>query len=246
MKQFAYIIKSHNELPYLRLMLWSLKYNNPGMWEAANIYVFANNCNDGTKQWCDKNGVWCKEVNLPGLYSIWNHAMEITYEPYVIFSASDFVLAPGFWNKITTNAEIFKEYYYHFTGTCLDNGMSYGHEDEPARRWYKRDCGDNWQDFDYEKFIEYIKEFEHDDGVRKEVTQYCPFLTTREHFNLLGGFNLAQGDYPSDVDETFVRVGREKGRQPCIVPGACFYHFGKKSILRRDTIEYDWKDIENI
>ena len=245
MKNIAYIIKTHNELPYLQLMLWSLKYNNPNMWSSANIYIFANNCNDGTKQWCDRNGLWCKEVNFPGLYSLWNHAAEITKEQFIVFSASDFVLAPGFWNKIMHAAQ-HDLAYYHFTGTCIDNGKSYGHQDEPKRRWYLRDCGDNWQTFDYEKFIQAVKEFENDKEIVPNETQYCPFITTREHFNTLGGFNLSQGDYPSDVDETFVRTGKEKGRPPCIVSGAVFYHFGKKSLLRRDNIEYDWHEIENI
>jgi len=246
MKNIAYIIKTHNELPYLQLMLWSLKYNNPNMWNSSNIYIFANNCNDGTKQWCDKNNLWCKEVNFPGLYSLWNHAAQITNEQFIVFSASDFVLAPGFWNKIIKQTVENKDKFFHFTGTCLDNGVSYGHQDEPIRRWYVRNCGDNWQEFDYDKFINYTKEFENDNGILEGVTQYCPFITTREHYDLLGGFNLAQGDYPSDVDETFVRTGREKGRPPCIVRGACFYHFGKKSLLRRDTINYDWSEIDNI
>lgn len=246
MNSVAYIVKTHNELPYLRLMLWSLKYNNPTMWARSNVYIFANNCNDGTKQWCDRNGLWCKEVNFPGLYSIWNHGAEITEDPLLVFSASDFVLAPGFWKKIVNNAETFKKQYYHFSGTCLDNGISYGHQDEPERRWYVRDCGDNWQEFDYDKFIKYTEEFKNDNGVVSNVTQYCPFITTRTHFDRIGGFDLSQGDYPSDLDETFVRVGKEKGFPPCIVPGAVFYHFGKKSLLRRDNIEYDWKEMEDL
>jgi hypothetical protein len=244
MKDIAYIIKSHNELPYLRLMLWSLKYNNPTMWNASNIYVFANNCNDGTKQWCDHNGIWCKEVNFPGLYSLWNHAAQITNEHYIVFSASDFYLAPGFWKEISNTTE--PTVHSHVTGTCIDNGVSYGHEDEPSRRWYKRDCGDNWQTFDETKFLQTIKELKTSDKITLNQTQYCPFITTREHYNFLNGFNTALGDYPTDIDHDFVRRGQEAGKQPCIVNNAFFYHFGKKSLLRRDNLEYDWKEIPNI
>ena len=245
MKDIAYIIKSHDELPYLAYMLWTLKYNNPSMWNRANIYVFANNCSDGTEQWCEKNGIWCSSVNMPGLYSIWNHAAKITDEPYIVFSASDFILAPAFWNKIIAQMKDHQD-FYHFTGTCIDNGVSYEHQDEPKRRWYNRNLGDNWSEFDYGKFLEVIKEFENDQGIIANETQYCPFITTREHFNFLGGFNTGLGDYPTDIDHDFVRRGKEAGRETCIVPGACFYHFGKKSMLRRDTITYEWKEIMSL
>lgn len=245
MKEIAYIIKTHNELPYLQSMLWSLKYNNPNMWQEANIYIFANRCNDGTKQWCDQNNLWCKEVDLPGLYSIWNQGASITSEPHLVFSASDFVLAPGFWNKIAAQTKDHPD-FYHFTGTCIDNGISYEHQDEPLRRWYNRNCGDNWKEFDYNTFLEVIKEFENEPGIIANQTQYCPFITTRDHYNFLSGFNTGLGDYPTDIDHDFVRRGKELGRECCIVPGACFYHFGKKSLLRRDNLEYDWKEIPNI
>jgi len=244
MKNTAYIIKSHNELPYLRLMLWSLKYNNPAMWNIANIYIFANNCNDGTKQWCDRNNIWCKEVNMPGLYSIWNHAAKITNENILIFSASDFYLAPGFWEEIRRgNAAMI---YYHITGTCIDNGISYAHEDEPDRRWYRRDCGDNWQTFDENRFLQVVKELESSEKTTQNQTQYCPFVTPREHYDFLHGFNTALGDYPIDLDHDFIRRGVEAGRQSCIVNNSFFYHFGKKSLLRRDNLEYDWKEIQNL
>jgi GT2 family glycosyltransferase len=245
MKNIAYIIKTHNELPYLQLMLWSLKYNNPGVWNNINIYIFANNCNDGTKQWCDRNGLWCKEVNLPGLYSLWNHATKITNEEFLIFSASDFVLAPGFWNKIMKKNAEYRDQYFHFSGTCVDNAISYVHQDEPTRRWYVRNCGDNWQEFDYDKFLKASEEFENSDIIPKE-TQYCPFITTRTHYESLGGFSTGLGDYPTDLDHDFVRRGKEAGKECCIVAGAVFYHFGKKSLQRRDNIEYDWREIENL
>lgn len=250
--KIEYIIKSHNELPYLRLMLYSLKYNNPSMWELCNVRVFANNCNDGTKQWCDQNGIWCKEVNMPGLYSIWNHGASITDSEFLVFSASDFYLAPEFWPRMLSAFLSSQQAFnpvnklYHFTGTCLDNGMSYGHEDVPQRRWYKRDCGDNWQDFDENKFLNTIKTLKIENQLTERETSYCPFITTREHYNFLGGFNTALGDYPTDIDHDFLRRGKEAGRECCIVNESYFYHFGKKSLLRRDNINYDWKEIPNI
>lgn len=250
--RIEYIIKSHNELPYLRLMLYSLKYNNPSMWELANIRVFANNCTDGTKQWCDKNGIWCKEVNMPGLYSIWNHAAKITDSEYLIFSASDFYLAPEFWPRILgaflSSNMAFNPVnkFYHFTGTCIDNGISYEHPDIPERRWYKRNCGDNWTEFDEEKFLKVIDELKSEQSIIPKETQYCPLIMTREHYNSLNGFNTALGDYPTDIDHDFIRRGKEVGKECCIIPNAFFYHFGKKSLMRRDNINYDWKEIPNI
>lgn len=240
-----YIIKSHNELPYLANMLWSLKYNNPAMWDSSSIYIFANDCDDGTKQWCDRNNLWCKEVNLPGLYSIWNHAAEITAGELIVFSASDFFLAPGFWNKLLKAYLLFKQQFYHFTGSCIDNGISYPHADEIDRRWFKRNCGDNWHEFSEQKFYDAIKNIA-SIGITENETQYCPFLTTREHFSKLQGFNILLGDYPTDIDHDFVRRGKEIGRECCIVNNAFFYHFGKKSLLRRDNIQYDWHEIINI
>ncbi len=241
MERVDYVIKSHNELPYLVIMLQSLKKNNPDYWDFFDIKVFANDCSDGTKEWCDANDIWCEEVNLPGLYSVWNYGASITNNNFIIFSASDFYIGPGFWKNVAKSGAF--NLYDHITGTCLDNGVSYPHPDIPERRWYNRDCGDNWQEFDEQKFLKEIKDIPAETTVTPYETSYCPFITTRFHYNRLDGFNTKLGDYPTDIDHDFVRRGKEKDMECCIVNSAFFYHWGKKSLLRRDGLSYDWQKL---
>ena len=234
----------NKRIDYLIMYLESFKNSDPDIWELCDIKVFANNCTDGTKEWCDTNKIWCENVSLPGLYSIWNYGASITNNEFIVFSASDFILAPGFW-KVIGDSLVNNGRFYHLTGTCIDNGISYPHPDIIERRWYNRDCGDNWKDFDYKKFLETVKEISTDKEITENETSYCPFLTTREHYNFLNGFNTALGDYPTDIDHDFVRRGKEAGRECAIVDKAFFYHFGKKSLLRRDgqNLSYNWKDL---
>lgn len=243
LKRVDYIIKSHNELPYLILMLRSLKYNNPDVWPHLDIKVFANNCTDGTQEWCDENDIWCRSVDMPGLYSIWNLGASMTDNEFMIFSASDFYLSKDFWQNIAAGWYAGEGFYYHYTGTCLDNGISYPHPDIPERRWYNRDCGDNWQEFDIRKCEAFFDELKTEEVFTYKETSYCPFLTTREHYNFLNGFNTELGDYPTDIDHDFLRRGKEAGRECCIVNNSFFYHFGKKSLMRRDGLNYDWKQL---
>lgn len=245
MDKVDYIVKSSNELPYLKLMLESLYENNKAFWDKANIIVFANRCTDGTKDWCDANKITCYEEHLPGLYSIWNYGASITKNNWLIFSASDFVLLPGFWEEIEKAMELYPD-FYHYSGTCIDNGISYPHPDIPERRWYNRDCGDNWKDFDMGKLMNEYQQIQTIEEITQNQTQYCPFICTREHYNFLNGFDTKLGDYPSDVDHNFIMRGQAAGRLPCIVNNAYFYHFGKKSLLRRDDLAYDWKEISNL
>lgn len=244
-----YIIKTHNELPYLAMYLSSLKYDNPDMWESANIIVFANRCTDGTQEWCKRNNIRCENVDLPGLYAIWNLGMSMTTNEKIVFSASDFILAPNFWNYIIEQAIEHPE-LHHFTGTCLDNGVSYPHPDVVERRWYNRNCGDNWKDFSTKEFIKSCVQINENTSskITLNETSYCPFLTTREHYNFLNGFNTALGDYPTDIDHDFLRRGKEAGRECAIANYAYFYHFGKKSLLRRDGegLEYTLEDIGDL
>lgn len=256
-KTIDYIIKSANELPYLKMYLKSFKDGDPDVWESADIKVFANNCTDGTKQWCDKNNIWCEEVNLPGLYSIWNYGASITNNHVLVFSASDFVLAPKFWEAIL-QAEFRNILYgmsidqighfYHWTGTCIDNGISYPHPDIPERRWYNSDCGDNWKDFNFKKLLNAADELKSNKEITPKETSYCPFLTSREHYDTLNGFNTSLGDYPTDIDHDFIRRGKELDRECAIVNNSFFYHFGKKSLLRRDgtNLEYKLEDIGDL
>ena len=246
-KDIDYIIKTHNELPYLKMYLKSLKEGSCAMWEMSNIKVFANRCTDGTKEWCDNNDIWCEEVDLPGLYSIWNYGAEITDCNLLVFSASDFVLAPNFWNNIIIAASCNPE-FNHITGTCLDNGISYQHEDVEKRRWYKRDCGDNWKDFDHDRFLNASQSLATEKTITPSETSYCPFLTSREHYNTLDGFNTELGDYPTNIDHDFLMRGKEAGGDCCVVNNSFFYHFGKKSLLRRDGIDLTYKleDIESL
>lgn len=244
-----YIIKTHNELPYLSMYLTSLKHDNPDIWSVLNIIVFANRCTDGTQEWCEKNGIRCESVDLPGLYAIWNLGASMTENNHIIFSASDFVLAPKFWNYIIEQAIKYPE-IKHFSGTCLDNGVSYPHSDIIERRWYNRDCGDNWQDFSIHKFWNACSEINKttQNKITFNETSYCPFLTTREHYDFLGGFDTSLGDYPADIDHDFLRRGKEAGRECAIANYAYFYHFGKKSLLRRDGegLEYTLNDIGDL
>ncbi len=246
-KEIDYLIKTHNELPYLKMYLKSIKDGDPNIWKIINIKVFANNCTDGTKEWCDNNGIWCEEVNLPGLYAIWNYGASITNEKLLIFSASDFVLAPNFWHNILI-AAINNSEFEHFTGTCFDNGISYPHSDIEERRWYNRDCGDNWKDFSFEKLLKVAEELKSDIDITPKETSYCPFITSREHYNSLNGFSTHLGDYPTDIDHDFIRRGKEMNKECAISNNSYFYHFGKKSLLRRDDIslEYTLEEIGDL
>lgn len=244
-----YIIKTHNELPYLRNYLLSLKLDNPDMWNLAEIKVFANRCIDGTQEWCKKNNINCIDVDLPGLYAIWNLGMSMTSNDRVVFSASDFYLAPNYWKNILEVVQSHPE-FYHISGSCIDNGISYPHEDIEQRRWYKRNLGDNWKDFDWQKFLLSVEEIDaitFQDITPKE-TSYCPFITTREHYNRLNGFNTALGDYPTDIDHDFLRRGKEAGRECAISNHSYFWHYGKKSLLRRDGqgLEYTSETIGDL
>lgn len=245
-KKIDYIIKTHNELPYLKMYLQSLKNGSSDMWEMSDIKVFANRCNDGTKEWCDRNGIWCEEVDLPGLYAIWNKGAQMTNGDLIVFSASDFVLAPNFWYEILKNAINYD--FYHFTGTCLDNGISYPHPDIEERRWYNRDCGDNWRDFNHEKFLRETRVLKSYKDITPNETSYCPFITSRKHYEELNGFNTKLGDYPTDIDHDFLVRGKKIGKECCIVNNAFFYHFGKKSLLRRDgeNLNYKLEDIGDL
>ncbi len=241
-----YIINSHDELPYLKLMLWSLKTHNKSMWEYFNIKVYANDCHDGTQEWCDANGIPCESVNLPGLYSAWNYGAFQTNNQYIIFSGCDFVLAPGFWEAIFHAHKLYG--CYHLTGTCIDNGKARPHDDQPWRSWYVRDCGDNWKEFDYDKFITATKQINTSHAVFFE-TSYCPFLTTRENYNFLQGFDAINLEYPktgpdgNGADHDFLKRSRMSGRECCIATDAYFYHFGDKSLLQRDDFTYTLQEI---
>jgi len=253
-----FIIVAHNELPYLKLMLWSLKEHNQDEWNLFEIKVFANNCNDGTKQWCDKHSIWCEDVNLPGVYTTWNYATSITSNPLIICASCDYVFAPDFWKNILKEQQKNPD-IYHFTGTCLDNGVMYPHEDNVSvfawpspkkmlpteRRWFKRSCGDNWKEFSYKKFLQAIKEIGTEQSIRIYESSFSPFLTTRENYNSIGGFDPLW-EYPKPGDLHFLNKMKSMNRKFCIVDAAFWYHFGGKALARRDDIKYNWKKIDEI
>src|ERR1043166_782814 len=184
-----YIICSHNELPYLKLMLWAINLNQEIL-DVADIKVF-DSSDDGTKEWCEKHNIWCETVTLPDVWSTWNYGASITQNPLIVFSTCDHIPAPDFWRHILKQQEIHPE-IYAFTGSCLDNGKTYPHEDNvpeytwptpglqlpTERRWFKRDCGDNWKDFSYEKFLIRVMQIGYTKDITRMETSYCPLLTT--------------------------------------------------------------------
>jgi len=245
-----YIIVTHNELPYLKLMWDSIKNHNTEVLSRCDVKIFDSSNNDDTKNWCKQQEIEYERTTLPGLYSTWNYAVSITENPLIILSTSDHVLAPNFWKNILEQQEKHLDIHF-FTGTCLDNGISYPHEDNVAiwgwpyngyqlpteRRWFKRDCGDTPENFSYEKFLLYKQEI--DTGLQKEITlmetSYCPLLVTRENFKALGGFDLSL-EYPKPADTDFLHRMMIAGRQFAIVDSAFEYHFSSKGRYLRNFI----------
>lgn len=245
MDKIDYIIVSHNELAYLKLMWWSIQTYNSDIWALTKIKVF-DSSTDGTREWLDQEGIPYEAVNTPDLYSTWNYAVSVTNNPLIMFSTSDHVLAPNFWKEILTQQSKHPEIHF-FTGTCFDNGITYPHEDNVAvwgwptnrmqfpieRRWFKRDCGDNPSEFSYDKFLQHIKDIGATKDITKMETSYCPFLTTRENFNYMGGFNLSL-PYPKPADTDFLHRMIIAGRQFCVVDAAYEYHFSSSGRYLRN------------
>lgn len=169
---FSIIIPTLNNLDYLDLCIRSIKKNSKFTNE---IIPHVNIGNDGTIEYLNKNKIdytYTKENS--GICKGMNLAAKKSKFDYILYAHDDFYFCPN-WDEILKNEvdKIGHELFY-LSGTMINNGQ------------INFNCGDTFETFDEEKFLNHYKEHNYYDF---QGSTWAPHLIHKSIWNKVGGFS---------------------------------------------------------
>ena len=172
--KLSIIIPTYNNLPYLKLFLFSLKKNSSYKHE---IVLHINNGSDGTLEYALQNNIkhTFSKKNI-GLCSSVNNAYSVTSTDFILYAHDDMYFCKN-WDIFLIN-EIKNQndnlYYLSGTNVSTRHGL------------INFDCGSTYENFNEEKFLKFSKE---DNSPNLQSSHWSPHLIHKELWDKIGGFS---------------------------------------------------------
>lgn len=220
--QFSVLIPSWNNLPFLKLCIYSIQKNSQ---KDIQIIVIANEANDGTLEWLENQ----KEIdylhaksNIGICYGL-NIARSLVKSDYLVYVNDDMYLLPG-WDIGFYN-EIEKIGHKKFMLSCtMIEPTETGNPCVIVKNY-----GQNIESFQEDLLLKEYTRHSKDDW---SGSSWPPNILHIDTWDLVGGFSIefSPGMYSDpDLSMKLFKAGVRiyKGKGNCLV-----YHFGSKSTKR--------------
>jgi GT2 family glycosyltransferase len=216
---FSIIIPTWNNLDYLKLCVESIRKNSSFNHQ---IILHINEGIDGTKEWAEKEKIdYTHSTENVGICIGVNAAAQLALADYIVYMNDDMYVCQNWDKYLFEEIEQQKDDLFFFSSTLI----------EP--KFTKNSCvlapfnfGNNPQDFEEEKLLEYCKTNNSKDWYG---ATWPPNIISRKNWNLVGGFSIefSPGMY-SDPDFSMklwqLGIRNFKGVGKSLV-----YHFMSKS-----------------
>ena len=221
---FSILIPSFNDLPYLKLLLESIRRFSEHDHE---VVVVTDGSTDGTLEYL-AGVAGIKHEHLEqnqGICLATNRAAALATREYLFLANSDMVVGPGWDSALLRHAAARTA----VSATCIEPGLV-----TVATPFHRRDCGTDAESFSWEAFTAAVRELREDrveDGV-----QY-PFLLARAAWEDVGGLDGAFSPGPFSDPDLFYRLALN-GVDFVRTRKSLLYHFSGVSLRRRDPAKW--------
>lgn len=159
--------------------------------------------NDWTNMWLDEledsNTITYWEENKKTFSDTYNKAIELATKDYVVFAHNDMVISPGWLENIEKHLHPQNVVSY----TTIEPPI-FGDHQRPGK--IVKDFGDEFIGFEYDKFIEYIRDKEQ--GFRNQTSEGISFFMAllKQQLLNIGGFDNKFNPYFSEDDDLIRRL----------------------------------------
>jgi len=165
MEKLTFCISTFNNLPYLKIVIDSVRKNS--FFKKAPFIIHAENCNDGTDEWLEKNSTkynleyYIDKNETPlGIGGGMNFCADKVKTEYIMFLHSDFYVTTN-WDK--SLLDVFDKYPNKKMWVCshrVEPNMFGNVNSRPGTVILpKEEFGAYYNDFQNEEFNEWANEF---------------------------------------------------------------------------------------
>jgi len=226
---FSIIIPSYNDLPYLKLLLKSIRDYSAMQHQ---VIVVSDGSDDGSREYLQKlKGITYRHrVDNMGICTTTNEAASLATRQWLFFANSDMVVGPG-WDSALF-AQLDEKTVV--ASTCIEPGLV-----NVASVFHTMDCGRDAESFNWERFEQAVNDLS--ERRLEEGVQY-PFAVSRSLWEQSGGLDTAFDPGPFSDPDVFYRLCLS-GAKFLRTRASLLYHFSGVT-LRRRTPER-WKESEH-
>ena len=229
---FSVVVPTFNDLPYLKLLLESIRRYSSREHE---VVVVSDGATDGTREFLEGcKGITSRHFEKNrGICSATNEAAALATNDWLLFVNADNVLCPGWDEELTRILDDDTV----VSGTCIEPGLV-----PVAPIFHTMDCGRDHSSFDWKAFESAVRSLRSE--VLEEGVNY-PFCISRSKWKEIGGLDTLFDPGPvSDPDlyYRFVLRGMRLVRsKSCLV-----YHFSGVSIRRQSPGRWNSAEAKNM
>ena len=232
----THCISTHNNLPYLKLAIASVRENS--FFRNTPFIIHAENCTDGTDEWLEKNASKYnleyyidKNDNPKGIGGGMNFCADKVKTKYINFLHSDFYVSKD-WDLLLMDIHYkYKDYKLWVNSFRIEPNMF--NSPDRVGTWLvdPETFGGYHDNFNAEYFLEIAEQFSRNNNQEISKGEGVSGLVTKEFWDEVGGNDPIFAPTSWDDMDLFLRW-QQKGGKFIMPTKSVVYHFGARGSHR--------------
>ena len=236
----THCISTHNNLPYLKLAIQSIRENS--YYKDAPFIIHAENCSDGTNEWLKENGekynleFYIDKNEIPlGIGGGMNFCADKVKTKYINFLHSDFYVSKNWDLKLLKVHEKHSNKSWIFSQRIQPN--IFKESSRPGTLIVPIDeFGGYYNDFDQEYFLEYAQSLSESNDFEISLGEGVSGLILKEDWDYIGGNDPLFAPASWDDKDIFLRC-LLKDFKLVLTTTSVVWHFGARGSHRLEENE---------
>jgi len=236
----THCISTHNNLPYLKLAIKSVRENS--YYKDAPFIIHAENCSDGTDEWLKENGekynleFYIDKNKIPlGIGGGMNFCADKVKTKYINFLHSDFYVSKNWDLKLLKIHEKYNNKSWIFSQRIQPN--IFKESSRPGTLIVPIDeFGGYYDDFDQEYFLEYSQALSESNDFEISLGEGVSGLILKEDWDYIGGNDPLFSPASWDDKDIFLRC-LLKDFKLVLTTTSVVWHFGARGSHRLEENE---------
>ncbi len=237
MEKLTFCISTFNNLPYLKIVIDSVRKNS--FFKKAPFIIHAENCNDGTDEWLEKNSTkynleyYIDKNETPlGIGGGMNFCADKVKTEYIMFLHSDFYVTTN-WDK--SLLDVFDKYPNKKMWVCshrVEPNMFGNVNSRPGTVILpKEEFGAYYNDFQNEEFNEWANEFTNLNDFEIPKGEGVSGLIRKIDWDEIGGNDSLFAPASWEDMDLFLRM-LQKDYEFILTSKSLVWHFGARGSHR--------------
>ncbi len=232
----THCISTHNNLPYLKLAVQSVRIHS--YWKDAPFVIHAENCTDGTNEWLramadqyDLTYYVDENDNPKGIGGGMNFCAEKVSTEYINFLHSDFYVTKNWDLELMKTHDKYEDEKLWVNSFRIEPNM-FGDNDRPGTHFVPKEAfGAYYDDFNPKLMLDYAKQIAEKNDFEIPKGEGVSGLLRKSWWDTIGGNDPLFAPTSWDDYDLFLRMLNEGGK--FLMPTkSIVWHFGARGSHR--------------